>query len=273
MTRARDPLRVMIVDDEAHAREGLRLRLKREPDVLVIGEFGEAESALRAISADSPDVLFLDIEMPGTNGFALLERVSRASLPVVIFVTAYDQHAVRAFDAQALDYLLKPVEQERLRDSLARARDRLASARNGELAERVRSLSRELGTQLPDNTRVSAARAGKGLERIPVSVDGSIHFLAAKDIDYVAASGDCVIAHAGASSHVIRKSMSEILASLDASRFTRIHRSTIVNLARVMKVEPYLHGEYILVMPGGTKLKVSRGYREAVAERLGLSAG
>jgi two-component system LytT family response regulator len=119
---------------------------------------------------------------------------------------------------------------------------------------------------------VSPARAGKGLERIPVSVDGSIHFLPARDIDYIAASGDCVIAHAGASSHVIRKSMSEILASLDAARFARIHRSTIVNLARVVKVEPYLHGEYILVMPGGAKLKVSRGYREVVAAGLGLGA-
>ena len=106
-----------------------------------------------------------------------------------------------------------------------------------------------------------------------MSVEGSIHFLPAKDIDFIAASGDCVIAHVGASSHVIRKSMSEILASLDAARFARIHRSTIVNLARVVKVEPYLHGEYILVMPGGTKLRVSRGYRGAVAERLGLSAG
>jgi len=269
----RDPLRVMIVDDEPHAREGLRIRLKREPDVLVIGEFADAESALRAIASDAPDVLFLDIEMPGTNGFALLERAPSGALPVVIFVTAYDQHAVRAFEARALDYLLKPVEQERLRESLARARERLASARDGELAERVRSLSRELGAQPADNTRVGAARAGKGLERIPVSVEGSIHFLPAKDIDYIAASGDFVIAHAGASSHVIRKSMSEILASLDASRFTRIHRSTIVNLARVVKVEPYLHGEYILVMPGGTKLKVSRGYRGAVAEHLGLSAG
>jgi two-component system LytT family response regulator len=270
---ANDPLRVMLVDDEPHAREGLRLRLKREPDVLVIGEFGDAESALRAIASDAPDVLFLDIEMPGTNGFALLERAPAGSLPVVIFVTAYDRHAVRAFDARAMDYVLKPVEQDRLRESLARARERLASARNGELAERVRSLSRELGASTAADPGGGAPRGGKGLDRIPVSVDGSIHFLPAKDIDYIAASGDSVIAHAGASTHVIRKSMREILASLDASRFARIHRSTIVNLARIVKVEPYLHGEYILVMPGGTKLKVSRGYRESVAERLGLSAG
>jgi two-component system, LytTR family, response regulator len=273
VTSPRDPLRVMIVDDEAHAREGLRIRLRREPDVLVIGEFGDAESALRAIASDSPDVLFLDIEMPGTNGFALLERASEGSLPVVIFVTAYDQHAVRAFDARALDYLLKPVEQERLRESLARAREQLASARNGELVERVRSLSRELGGLSPIDSGASAARTGKGLDRIPVSVECVIYFLPTKEIDYIAASGDSVVAHAGGETHVIRKSMSEILGVLDQSRFARIHRSTIVNLARVMKVEPYLHGEYILVMPGGAKLKVSRGYREAVAQRLGIGQG
>jgi two-component system LytT family response regulator len=275
VTSPSDPLRVMIVDDEAHAREGLRIRLRREPDVLVIGEFGDAESALRAIASDSPDVLLLDIEMPGTNGFALLERAREGAMPVVIFVTAYDQHAVRAFDARALDYLLKPVEQERLRESLARAREQLASARNGEFAERVKGLSRELGGQSSSNDGAGggAVRAGKGLDRIPVSIDGSIHFLPAKEIDYVAASGDSVVVHAGAAAHVIRKSLSDMLGSLDRSRFARIHRSTIVNLARVLKVEPYLHGEYILVMPGGTKLKVSRGYREAVAERLGLGAG
>jgi two-component system LytT family response regulator len=266
-----DPLRVMIVDDEAHAREGLRLRLRREPDVLVIGEFGDADSALGAIENDAPDVLFLDIEMPGTNGFGLLSRV-RDAVPTVIFVTAYDQHAVRAFDARATDYLLKPVEQERLREALVRAREHRASARNGELVERMRRLSRDLGADSIEEGRNTATGAAR-LDRIPVSVDGTIHFVQAKEIDYIAASGDSVVAHAGAAAHVIRKSMSEILASLDPSRFARIHRSTIVNVARVMKVEPYLHGEYILVMPGGAKLKVSRGYRDAVAARLGLSAG
>jgi len=272
MTASREPLRVMIVDDEAHAREGLRIRLRREPDVLVIGEFGDADAALRAMASDSPDALFLDIEMPGTNGFAMLERARDGQLPVVIFVTAYDQHAVRAFDARALDYLLKPVEQERLRESLARARERLASARNGEFVERVKHLSRELGSGARSHASTSPARAGKGLDRIPVTVDGATHFLPARDIDYIAASGDTVVAHVGTASYVIRKSMNEMLAVLDESRFARVHRSTIVNLARVVKVEPYLHGEYILVMPGGAKLKVSRGYREVVAERLGLGA-
>ena len=268
----------MIVDDESHAREGLRIRLRREPDVLVIGEFGDVESALKAMAANAPDVLFLDIEMPGANGFALLERASAGPMPIVIFVTAYDQHAVRAFEARALDYLLKPVEQERLRESLHRAREQLVSARSVEFAKRVQGLSRELGAS-GEGTDVAggagssggASRAGKGVDRIPVTVDGSIHFVATKDIDYIAASGDCVVAHAGAAAHTIRKSMSEILDALDASRFARIHRSTIVNLTRVVKVEPYLHGEYILVLHGGAKLKVSRGYREALAKRLGLS--
>ena len=270
MSVARDPLRVMIVDDEALAREGLRIRLRREPDVLVVGEFDDAESALRAMASDAPDVLFLDIEMPGADGFELLERARAGAMPIIIFVTAYDQHAVRAFDARALDYLLKPVEQERLRESLDRARAQLASARSVEFAHRVQGMSRELGA---GGRPPVDSRPGKGLERIPVSVDGAIHFLAAKDIDYISASGDCVMAHAGAATHAIRKSMSEILAALDASRFARIHRSTIVNLARVVKVEPYLHGEYILVLHGGAKLKVSRGYREALAARLGLTIG
>jgi two-component system LytT family response regulator len=258
----------MIVDDESHAREGLRIRLRRESDVLVIGEFGDAESALTAMGSDMPDVLFLDIEMPGADGFTLLERARSGPMPVVIFVTAYDQHAVRAFEARALDYLLKPVEQERLRDALDRVREQLVSAQSVEFAQRVHGLSRELGAGAAP---VAEARAGKGADRIPVTVDGSIHFVATKDIDYISASGDSVIAHAGTAAHTIRKSMGEILAALDASRFARIHRSTIVNLSRVVKVEPYLHGEYILVLQGGKKLKVSRGYREALAERLGLT--
>jgi two-component system LytT family response regulator len=263
-----NPLRAMIVDDESHAREGLRIRLRREPDVLVIGEFGDAESALRAMGSDMPDVLFLDIEMRGTDGFTMLERARTGSLPIVIFVTAYDQHAVRAFEARALDYLLKPVEQERLRESLDRVRKQLASARSAEFAQRVQGLSRELGEGAPP---AGDTRATKGVDRIPVTVDGSIHFVATKDIDYIAASGDSVIAHVGTATHTIRRSMGEMSGALDAARFARIHRSTIVNLSRVVKVEPYLHGEYILVLHGGARLKVSRGYREALAARLGLT--
>ena len=173
----------MIVDDEPHAREGLRIRLRREPDVLVIGEFGDAESALGAMASDMPDVLFLDIEMPGANGFALLERARAGPMPIVIFVTAYDRHAVQAFEARALDYLLKPVEQERLRESLHRAREQLVSAQSVEFAQRVQGLSRELGAGgASASSGEMSARAGKGADRIPVTVDGTIHFVATKDI-------------------------------------------------------------------------------------------
>jgi two-component system LytT family response regulator len=255
----------MIVDDEPLAREGLRIRLRREPDVIVIGEHGDGDSALRAMASDAPDLLFLDIQMPGTNGFELLERMKGEAMPIVIFVTAYDEHALRAFDARALDYLLKPVEQERLRESLDRARERVASARNGEFVQRVQGLSREL---LAEGS--SAVPSARPLDRIAVSVEGTIHFIIAKEIDYVAASGDSVIAHVGTTAHVIRKSMSEMLSILDPKRFARVHRSTIVNLSRVVKVEPYLHGEYILVLQGGAKVKVSRGYRAALSEQLGI---
>jgi two-component system LytT family response regulator len=157
-----------------------------------------------------------------------------------------------------------------LRESLSRVRAHLSGARNEEFVRRVQGLSAGLATT---PAGVASQRGGKGLDRIPVSIDGTIHFVATREIDYIAASGDAVVAHTGAATHIIRKSMSEMLDSLDRSRFARIHRSTIVNLTRVVKVEPYLHGEYILVMPGGAKLKVSRGYRDAVAERLGMSTG
>lgn len=268
MTTHRDPLRVMIVDDEPHAREGMRIRLRREPDVLLIGEYGDVEAALRAIASDAPDVLLLDIAMPGSNGFALLERARGASMPIVIFVTAHDEHAVRAFGVRALDYLLKPVEQARLRESLDRARDQLASTRNESFVTRVQALGRELDAGAPQPA--TGVPKAKGLDRIAVSVDGSVHFIIAKEIDYIAASGDSVTAHIGTTAHVIRKSMNEMLALLDAKRFARIHRSTIVNIARIVRVEPYLHGEYILVVQGGAKLKVSRGYRAALVEQLGL---
>lgn len=260
-------LRVMIVDDEAPAREGLRLRLKREDDVLIIGEFGDVRSAIAEIERDAPDVLFLDIEMPVLDGFDVLKRTSKA-VPAVVFVTAHDEHAVRAFDARAFDYLLKPVEQARLHETLGRAREHLERERLGAFGSRVRGMMRDLdgGTPAP----VAAPSAGQGsLERIPVTVDGTIRFIAVEDIDHISAAGDTVVVHTARHSHTLRKSMGEMLATLDATRFVRIHRSTIVNTARIEKLEPYFHGEYIVVTKSGAKLKLSRGYRSVLAQLLG----
>lgn len=260
------PLRVMIVDDEAPAREGLRIRLKREPGVVIIGEFAEAADALSAIRADPPDVLFLDIEMPVLDGFALLARTDDVPLPAVVFVTAHEEHAIHAFDISALDYLLKPVDQERLHESIARVREHLDRMTKGELADRMLGLMRDAGHEA---TR--SASHTKPSVRIPVRKEGNIQFVTADEIDWIDAAGDSVRLHAGKSTHLIRKSMGEILAMLDPTQFLRIHRSTIVNVERVRELQPYFHGEYVVVLRDGTKLKLSRGHRDDLSRVLGLA--
>ena len=256
-------VRAMIVDDEAPAREGLRLRLAKEPDVVVVGEFSDVQQALAAIRADPPDVLFLDIEMPGADGFALVDRLSPDRKVTVVFVTAHDRHAVRAFDVRAADYLLKPVEQERLHEAVERVREQLVSERNAAVAERVRAIVSDIE---PDS---SSAR--RGMARIPVKADGTIQFIEPSSISWIDAAGDSVRLHVGAVTHHLAKSMSEVLAMLDSRQFVRIHRSTIVNLDHVRELQPYFHGEYVVVMKSGATLKLSRSYRAELSRLLGLS--
>lgn len=259
-------LRVFIVDDEAAAREGLRLRLERETGVLIAGEYGDAADAIAALEDERPHLLFLDIEMPRIDGFALLERISHDPTPMIVFVTAHDRHAVRAFGARVLDYLLKPVEQERLRETLARAREQRALMRDGRLAEQVRGL---LGRETLPPALAGSARP-RHVERIAVNRDGVIQFVNASDVDWIDAAGDEIILNVGTVKHVVRTTMGEILSTLDPARFARIHRSTIVNVGKITELQPYFHGEYMVVLQGGMKLKLSRGYRDAVSRLLGL---
>lgn len=261
------PLTAFIVDDEPPAREGLRLRLEREPGITVTGEYASAAAAAASLRTDPPDLLFLDVEMPREDGFELLERSGAGDLPLVVFVTAHERHAVRAFRVHAFDYLLKPVEQERLHDTLQRARRHLATTENSHLADRVRGV---LGLPAPSPPPQAPARSGVPGRTIPVRHEGSMRFIEAERIDYVVAAGDTVRVHVGASAHVVNRTMREMLRLLDPERFVRIHRSTIINVGRVVEVQPYFHGEYIVVLQGGAKLKVSRGRRAAVWERLGL---
>ena len=263
-----DLLRVLIVDDEAPAREGLRIRLRREENVVVLGEYADAARALEAIAADPPDLLFLDIEMPGMDGFTMLARSDKTVMPPVVFVTAHDEHAVRAFGVRALDYLLKPVEQERLHETLERVREHWAAVRKAELADRVRGIVTGDGTMKVESTPQPALRT-----RIPIRDGGSIHFVNADEIDWIDAAGDSVKLRVGKTSHMVRKSMGEMLAMLDQSRFIRIHRSTIVNVDRVRELQPYFHGEYVVVLRDGVKLKLSRGHRDKLASLLGLPPG
>ena len=261
------PLRVMIVDDEAPAREGLRIRLNREADVAVIGEYGDVSRAVAAIRADPPDLLFLDIEMPLVDGFTMLSRLETGSLPVVVFVTAHPNHAVRAFGVGAIDYLLKPVDPERLREAIDRARAHWESVRKGELADRVLGVLRDADRGM--SASESSSLGATNHARIPVRCDGGIQFVAATEINWIEAAGDSVRIHAGKATHLLRKSMGDMLAMLDGSNFLRIHRSTIVNIDHVQELQPYFHGEYVVVLRDGSKLKLSRGYRNSLSRLLG----
>jgi two-component system, LytTR family, response regulator len=273
MSGAASPLRVMIVDDEALAREGLRLRLRREPDVLVLGEFPSAALALEAMRAERPDVLFLDVQMPEVDGFALLRHAAGGPLPLVVFVTAHDRYALRAFGVEALDYLLKPVEQARLREALDRARRQLALEAKGEVADQVRALLARTGPAADAAEPAVAPAPDARAARIAVRRDGVVRLVDPARIDFVDAAGDNVRVHVAGVAHVVHRSMGEMLALLDPARFARIHRSTIVNLDRVKELQPHSHGEYVVVLHDGTRLKLSRGQRAAVARALGLRAG
>jgi two-component system LytT family response regulator len=256
-----DALRVMIVDDEAPAREGLRLRLRQEPNVTTVGEFADVARALDAIRIDVPDVLLLDIEMPALNGFALLDQLGDAR-PIVIFVTAHEAHAVRAFGVRALDYVLKPVEQERLHAALSHARDHVAMLRKGELADRMQRLVHDLD-------RPTMPAASRTNERISVRENGVIRLIELREIDWVEAAGDAVRVHVGRHRHLVRKSLGEMASLLPADRFLRIHRSTIVNVSRVRELQPWFHGEYVVILHDGTNLKLSRTHRDALPRLTG----
>jgi two-component system LytT family response regulator len=260
-----DRIRAIIVDDEPLAREGIRIRLERQPDVEVVGEFGHAGPALDFLRAEPVDLVFLDVQMPGATGFDLLERLGRDDAPAVIFVTAFAEHAVEAFRVRALDYLLKPVDDQRFRDALDAARASLRRDREGELGRRLRSVLEELQATPP-----APPPAGRrAVDRIAVEASGKIRFVATDDIDWAEADGDYVRLHAGRESHLVRSTLSELHAQLDPARFARIHRSTVVQVDRIREMEPLFHGEYSVLLKDGTKLKLSRGYRAAVERLLG----
>ncbi len=242
-------IRTLIVDDEPLSRRKIREFLKGDDEIQVIGECGNGEEAVEAVRAASPDLLFLDVQMPGMDGFTVLEEVREERLPFVVFVTAYDKYAVRAFEVRALDYLLKPFHRERF----ARATDRAkAQIRTGatDLNHQIRELIQELRPQ------------SRYLERVIIRTAGTIFFLKTVEIDWISAEENYVRLHCGKASHLMREKISALEASLDPARFRRIHRSTIVNIDRIEKLHPYSHGDYQVVLRDGTELVLSRGYRE-----------
>jgi two-component system LytT family response regulator len=255
-------IRAIIVDDEDLARRGIRALLKRAGDIEVVSECGSGEEAIRAISLTAPELVYLDIQMPGKNGFDVIGALPETSCPHVIFVTAFDRFAVKAFEIHALDYLLKPVNEARFNESLAHARAVLAGARDGSLLRRFRQMTTEL--------RASPAQDSSQLaDRIPVKSHGRVIIVNVAEIDWVEADGDYVSVHVGGKSWLLRETIAAAEARLALSGFVRIHRSTLVNIYRVRELLPLSKGEFTVVLLDNTELKLSRNYRFALERLLG----
>ncbi len=260
--------RAVIVDDEPAARRGVRLLLERDAEIQIVGEAGTGEEAAALIARERPEVAFLDVQMPGGDGFEALARIDPAHAPAVVFVTAYDEHALRAFEINAVDYLLKPFDDLRFGAALQRAK---AAARRRREESADHRLSKLLNYLEQDPARAAAATErteAKGHDRILVKSSGEIFFLKAEEIDWIEAEGDYMKFHVAGRAHLMRETMARLEARLDGRQFIRIHRSTIVNIDRVRKLSPSFAGEYAVVLTDGTKLRLSRGYHERVAALL-----
>jgi two-component system, LytTR family, response regulator len=251
-------MRVVIVDDEELARRGIRTRLERRDDVDIVAECGNAKEAIEAIRRGAPDVVFLDVQMPGKTGFEVVESIGWDVSPHVIFITAHDRYAIRAFEINALDYLLKPIDDERFDVALQRARESLARDRDSDVGRRLRSVVTQLSIGESD-TRLKG-----GVDRIVVRSGGRVVFVKITEIDWVEASGDYVTLHVGKRLWLLRETISEIERKLEAKGFIRIHRSTIVNQERISEMRTLDNGEYQVLLRNGTELKLSRNYRHSL---------
>ena len=262
-------LRVMVVDDEPLARQRVLDLLAHEDDVEVVGEAGTGRQAAAAIAAHADagapvDLVFLDIQMPGLGGLDVVRTVGPAAMPAVVFVTAYDQHALAAFDVSAVDYLLKPYDDDRFRQALGRAREAIRLRQVDGLRERLAAL---LGLSDASPARPAGTEY---LERIAVEMRGQVRVVAVADIDYIASDGPYVELHVGEETHVVRERMQTLEDQLDPGRFFRIHRSTIVRLDRVESLLTAPGGDYAVRLVDGTRLSLSRSRRDDFAQRLGI---
>jgi two-component system, LytTR family, response regulator len=250
-------IRALIVDDEPLARESVRRFLKAHPDVQIVGECGDGKSAVAAIRNDSPDLVFLDIQMPEMDGFAVLHNIGFERMPVIVFVTAYDQYAVRAFEENVLDYLLKPFGKARFERALARVRECITRPGGRDAGQRI----------LRAMESITGRRTW--LDRVPVLENGRIVYIRAEDIEWIEAAGNYARLHAGARCHDVRETLTALEGKLDPNEFVRIRRSTIVNMRHVKEVHPWFHGYHLVVLANGEKLRMSR-YQRDVADRFGL---
>lgn len=246
-------LRVVVVDDEELGRERLQALLEEQTGVQIVGVCSDGASAVECIESARPDLVFLDVQMPGMSGFDVIENLDPSHLPAVVFVTAHDGHAIRAFEIHALDFLLKPFDQTRFEKALERARAQLAAKKSSAIDPRLVSLLEELHEER------------KYPERLIVKSSGRVFFVRAEEIDWVEASGNYVKVHAKGEAHLLRESMKNMESKLDPKTFVRIHRSAIVNIDRIKELEPWFHGEYIVIMRDGTRLTASRVFSDRLS--------
>lgn len=251
-------MRIVIVDDEELSRRGIRTRLERSRDVEIVAECSNGREAIQAVRSTSPDLVFLDVQMPGKTGFDVIEAVGWSTFPHVIFVTAHDRYAIHAFEVRALDYLLKPIDDERFDIALQRAREALARDRDSGLGRRLAGVLGEVAA------RENNKEATNGSNRIVVRSGGRVVFVKPAELDWVEAAGDYVMLHVGKKSWLLRESVTAMANKLEPSGFMRIHRSTIVNLERIAEMRALDNGEYRVFLRDGTALKLSRNYRHAV---------
>jgi two-component system, LytTR family, response regulator len=246
-----------VVDDEPLARQRLRTLLGPDPDLELIGECGDGRQAVTAVQQLKPDLMFLDVEMPALDGFEVLHALAGVALPVVVFVTAHDRYALRAFEAHALDYLLKPFDKERFAQALMRAKNQVRLGQAAGIEDRLRSLLQTVEERRPLP------------ERLVVKSAGRVSFVRVAEVDWIEAAGNYVRLHLGKEEHLLRESLGGLEARLDPRRFVRIHRSTIVNIDRIRELRPTFHGDYQVVLKDGGELTLSRSCRDKLQKSLG----
>jgi two-component system LytT family response regulator len=264
------PLRALVVDDEPLARRGLKLRLADVADIEIVGECHNGREALASIARHTPDLVFLDIQMPGLDGFDVVRELQSDSMPLIVFVTAFDRYAINAFEVHAVDYLLKPVEQPRLEEAVRRARSMVDATKA--LDHKARLMNLIVSMTGHSESTIESLAEHRGEHRYPARLtirDGTnVAIVQVRDIEWIDAAGDYMCIHVGHTTHVMRVTMKQLEALLDPASFLRVHRSTLINAEHVVGLAAHDNGEFFVTLSQGARLKVSRGYRDRVARFL-----
>jgi two-component system, LytTR family, response regulator len=259
-------IRTLIVDDEPHAREGIRIRLKESSRIEIIGECSSGTEALEIIHTSKPDLVFLDIQMPGMNGFEIVQKIEITPVPIIIFVTAYDSYAVKAFEYHALDYLLKPINDKRFKDMLKSVISEITHRNLEKYSNTLRLLVHEYFEKVDSNDEEPKLRKQKKkdayLARLMIKAKEHISFISSDEIEWIESAGDYVYIHSNLKKHIVRETLTSLEEKLDPQKFARIHRSAIVNVEKIKSLRPNESGDYDVFLHTGAKLKLSRTYRD-----------